>query len=70
MPLPAFLIAELKPLIQLRKPDQLLFPAPLSGPLRAHDFRSRDYAKGREGREAGHVGSHAQRLVETDPDKK
>jgi integrase len=44
VPLPAFLVAELKPVMDGRDAGELLFPAPRKGPLRAHNFRSREFA--------------------------
>jgi integrase len=44
VPLPAFLVAELKPVMDGRDVGELLFPAPRKGPLRAHNFRSREFA--------------------------
>ncbi|MDT0309268.1 site-specific integrase [Streptomyces sp. DSM 44917] len=45
VPLPAFLIAELKPVLDGREDDELVFSAPRKGPLRAHNFRSREFAR-------------------------
>lgn len=44
VPLPLFLVSELKPVVDGRDTGELLFSAPRSGPLRAHNFRSREFA--------------------------
>jgi integrase len=41
VPIPRFLVEELKPHIQRREDEELLFTAPQGGPLRARNFRQR-----------------------------
>jgi len=41
VPLPAFLVDELNPVLAGRDPDELVFVAPRGGPLRYHNFRNR-----------------------------
>ncbi|QEU86250.1 tyrosine-type recombinase/integrase [Streptomyces viridosporus] len=44
VPIPRFLAEELKPHVEGRDEDELLFTAPQSGPLRARNFRQRLFA--------------------------
>jgi integrase len=43
VPLPPFLVDELRPVLEQRGPDDLMFRAPLGGPLRYHNFRNRAF---------------------------
>ncbi|MEV0368377.1 tyrosine-type recombinase/integrase [Streptomyces sp. NPDC050636] len=44
VPIPRFLVEELKPHVEDRGEDELLFTAPQGGPLRARNFRQRFFA--------------------------
>lgn len=65
VPLPPFLVAELKPIMQARKPDDLLFSAPRSGPLRAHNFRAREFAAAVKAAGLGGLGVTPHKLRHT-----
>lgn len=61
VPIPRFLAEELKPYIEGRGDEELLFAAPQRGPLRARNFRQRFFAPhGREGRAGAPQGHPAQ----------
>ncbi|MBB0243889.1 tyrosine-type recombinase/integrase [Streptomyces alkaliphilus] len=65
VPLPAFLVAELKPVVDGRAEGELLFPAPRKGPLRAHNFRSREFAAAVKAAGLGHLGVTPHKLRHT-----
>ncbi|WP_165984201.1 site-specific integrase [Streptomyces sp. YIM 98790] len=65
VPLPAFLVAELKPVIDGRGAEELLFPAPRKGPLRAHNFRSREFAAAVKAAGLGDLGVTPHKLRHT-----
>jgi integrase len=65
VPLPAFLVAELKPVMDGREADELLFSAPRKGPLRAHNFRSREFASAVKDAGLGKMGVTPHKLRHT-----
>ncbi|MFE9925816.1 tyrosine-type recombinase/integrase [Streptomyces sp. NPDC005774] len=65
VPIPRFLAEELKPHVEGRGEDELLFTAPQGGPLRARNFRQRFFARAVAKAGLGHLGLTPHKLRHT-----